>query len=104
MIAAGGMDKAQAIAALQANKQAIIGLGIDHIAVFGSTARGEARPDSDLDLAATLNPEQRIGILRLVEIEQRIAEMLGTKVDLITEPVRKPSLQQQLDRDRIDVF
>ncbi len=81
-------------------------LGIVQLSIFGSTARGEQRSESDVDLAATMDYDQtdKLGPFGFFGIEDRIAGMLGTKVDLITEPTRNPRLQAQIDRDRIHVF
>ena len=98
------MDKADALTRLKRSERALRGLGIQRLSLFGSTARGQQRQDSDVDLAATLDPEARIGLFRYAEIVEEIERMLGAQVDLVTEPSRNPRLQAQIDRDRIVVF
>jgi predicted nucleotidyltransferase len=58
------------------------------IAIFGSYARGEAGPDSDLDLLVDF--KERKSLLTLVRIERELSETLGIKVDLLTEPAISP--------------
>ncbi len=73
--------------------------GIRHLSLFGSTARGEAGAESDVDLAVELDREAHIGLFGLDGIGSRISEILGRKVDLIPEPMEKRRLQENIDRD-----
>ena len=68
--------------------------GTRRIALFGSFVRGEARPDSDVDLIVDF--AQPTGFLALVRLERELSEALGRKVDLLTEQAISPHL-----RDRI---
>ena len=74
--------------------------GIKRLSLFGSVARGEEGPESDVDLAVELDPEAHIGLARLVGLEQRIAELVGRKVDLLPEPIEKARLRANVNRDR----
>lgn len=58
--------------------------GVKDIRVFGSVARGEARPGSDLDLLVDLEPGR--SLLDLVGFELDLEEHLGVEVDVVTEP------------------
>ncbi|MEQ1933372.1 MAG: nucleotidyltransferase family protein [Fimbriimonadaceae bacterium] len=58
--------------------------GASNIRVFGSFARGEARPDSDLDLLVDMADDRNL--LDTVGLIQDLQEALGRKVDVITEP------------------
>ncbi|MDP1027407.1 nucleotidyltransferase domain-containing protein [Sphingomonas sp. KR1UV-12] len=101
------MDKVEALTRLRAREADLRAMGIERLSLFGSTARGEDRPDSDVDLAAVMDYDQvsTLGPFGFFGIEDRVAEMLGgVKVDLVTEPTRRSRLQAQIDRDRVDVF
>lgn len=68
--------------------------GAYNVRVFGSVARGEARPDSDVDLLVEM--EKGRSLLDLVGLWQDLEEMLGRKVDVLTDGGLSPYL-----RDRI---
>jgi hypothetical protein len=57
---------------------------IRKLSLFGSTLRGEARPESDVDLLVELEPEQRVGLIQMARIERELSELIGRKVDLRT--------------------
>ena len=68
--------------------------GTRRVALFGSFVRGDAGPDSDIDLIVDfLRPT---GFLALVKLESELSEAMGRKVDLLTEQAISPHL-----RDRI---
>jgi len=68
----------------------LAGYGARKIGLFGSYARGEQRPDSDLDLLVDFS--DRKSLLTLVRIERELSESLGIKVDLLTEQAISPYL------------
>lgn len=73
--------------------------GVTNVRVFGSVARGEDRPDSDVDLLADLPP--RMGLFALMALEREISEVLGVPVDLGTAESLKPGLRANALRDAI---
>ena len=77
------------------------------MSLFGSVARGE-NPTQDVDVVVRLGENfSKPGLdyfSRLEEFELRLSEILGCKVDVVEEPVRKPRLQREIDRDRAIAF
>ena len=100
------MTKAEALALLRAREPELRAMGIERLSLFGSTARDDAQSGSDVDLAATVDYEaiRELGPFGFFGIEDKIAEMIGVRVDFITEPTRRPRLQAEIDRDRVIVF
>lgn len=94
----------EVIAILRAHEPELRAAGIKRLSLFGSVARGDHEADSDVDLAAELDPTARIGLLKLAALERRISELLGRSVDLLPDPVQKQRLQASIDRDRRNVF
>ena len=67
------------------------------IGFFGSYARGDNKPNSDLDLLVNFN--KRINLLELIGLEQDLSEKLGIKVDLITDRSVNPKLRPHINND-----
>ena len=57
---------------------------IRRLSLFGSVLRDDFRPDSDIDVLVTFEPGQVVG-LRIVDIEDELAQLLGRRVDLVSE-------------------
>jgi predicted nucleotidyltransferase len=93
----------QVIATLRARGGVAASGAAFHFAVRLSRAC-ETQADSDIDLAAEFDPVARIDLLQLVAVQRRIAELLGSSVDLLPEPVEKRRLQDQINRDRLRAF
>ncbi len=64
--------------------------GASRVGIFGSYARDEAEPDSDLDLLVDFT--ERKSLLTLVRIKRELSEALGIEVDLLTEAAISPHL------------
>jgi predicted nucleotidyltransferase len=84
------------IATLRAHEAELRKAGIRHLSLFWSVARGDAEDESDVDLAAELDPDAGIGLFALGALERRLANLVGRKVDLLPEPVEKPRLRTEL--------
>jgi len=73
--------------------------GIRNIRVFGSFARGQARPESDLDLLVEYVPG-RSGFA-FVEFCEKVEELLGRKVDVVTEKSLHPLIRDKVLRQAV---
>lgn len=62
--------------------------GIAYLALFGSYARNEARPDSDVDLYVRFG--RRVGLFEMLGIKYEMEAALGLPIDLITEEIVNP--------------
>ena len=93
------MDKGYVIATLQAHQRELRAAGVVHLRLFGSLARGENSPNSDVDLLAEFDPSERLSLLTMSRLENRLADLLGVEVDLssaewMREPVRSKALSE----------
>ncbi len=88
------------IAILRAHEAELRAAGIQTLVLFGSVARGDADPDSDVDLALKFDPAARMDLIRLVRLEQRIGDFLGRDVDLLALPVENAGPRASIERDR----
>ncbi len=73
--------------------------GARNVRVFGSLARGEARPDSDVDILITLEPGR--SLLDLIALKQDLEDMLNCQVDVVTEAAVSPYIRPQVLRDAV---
>jgi hypothetical protein len=75
----------------------------DRVGVFGSFARGEQKEGSDLDILIKF--KERIGLLKLVQIEQELSDILGIRIDLVTEnSLKNPRLKAYIEQDLIVIY
>ena len=73
--------------------------GARKVAVFGSYARGEQGPDSDLDIMVEFS--ERKSLLDIIGIEQELSDKLGLKVDLLTENAISPYLIDRIKKEMV---
>ena len=73
--------------------------GVSNLRVFGSVARGEDRPDSDVDLLADFPPG--LSLFGLGRLEAGLEAILGTRVDLIPAADLKPGVRERAESDLI---
>ncbi len=57
---------------------------VQELAVFGSALRDDFRPDSDVDLLVTFEPDANWGLLKQTTMESELSSMLNRKVDLVS--------------------
>lgn len=96
------MRKQQVLAILERHRAEIMRqFAVRQLALFGSTARDEARDDSDVDLLVEFDrPATFDGYIGLLAYLEKI---LGHKVDLVTQGGIKPRARQHIERDLIRV-
>jgi predicted nucleotidyltransferase len=69
--------------------------GIAELKIFGSRARGEDRPDSDIDVLYTLRPGRRLG-WEIEQLADELTQLFGHKVDLVSLRALHPLLQSSV--------
>jgi predicted nucleotidyltransferase len=97
------MERAAAIAALRAHEAELRHLGVEHLYLFGSTARGEAREDSDVDLFFD-HPEGALGLYELMDVTAATTRILGRKADIMTRRSLHPILRARIEASAQQVF
>ena len=80
------------------HRQAILdaahGLGVERIRIFGSVARGDDGPDSDVDFIVKMRPD--MDVFALVDLQDQLQNILGCRVDVLTE---HPWMRERLRRE-----
>ena len=72
---------------------------ISELGIFGSYARGEQQPDSDLDILVAF--EQPVTLFDLVRLENELTDELGIEVDLVTKDSLKPQVETRVSDDLV---
>jgi predicted nucleotidyltransferase len=97
------MDRDKVIARLRAHEADLHQVGISRLYLFGSVARQDARPDSDVDLFFdTDNP--RFSLIELVDVQDRVNDILGTQTDVMTRASLHPMLRPRIEAEALRVF
>ena len=80
--------------------------GVKRIALFGSVARGQETPESDVDLLVTFEePRPRpIGLFTWVHLERELSERLKRPVEMGTDKSLRPHLRPEVERDLIVLY
>jgi predicted nucleotidyltransferase len=101
------MDRNTAIDILRDNEATLRQLGVRHLYLFGSTARGTAvEGTSDIDVAVEFVPGPR-GFARLrrtEDLRRRLCNLLGHPVDVVEEPHPARRVHRSIERDRVLAF
>ena len=97
-------DQQEIIDRLRQNEAALRARGVSHAALFGSRARGDNRPDSDIDILVEFDPDARVTIFDYVAIKEYIADLFEQPVDVINREALKPHLKQSSLQDAIYAF
>ena len=95
---------AEVVAKLREHARDLRTRGVRHLYVFGSVARGDARADSDVDLAIDVDDTSDFSLITLGSVAADVEEWLNRGVDLGERSMLRPSLQADFERDAVRVF
>ena len=98
------MNRNDVLNRLRENEPALRARGVTHAAVFGSVARGEERPDSDIDIFVDLAPEAPIGVYEYVNIVQFIEGLFAGRVEVVERESLKRAIRPLAERDAAYAF
>jgi predicted nucleotidyltransferase len=99
------MKRDEAISILSGLRPALEARGVVHAGIFGSVARGEAGPRSDVDVVVLIDDDAYRHLFNLGGIQTLLEEAFpGRGVDVVLEPVNRDSLRKAIERDRAVAF
>jgi predicted nucleotidyltransferase len=97
------VQREEVLAILSRHRDELRALGVRSLALFGSTARNEARPDSDVDLLVEF--DQPIGLFHFVGVQHRLSELLGgVEVDLVMRESVFEELKEDIYGEAVNVL
>jgi len=95
------MNREEALAQLRAHTDEIKRFRVESLGLFGSVARDEAGPDSDLDLIVEFEGPATYD--RYIGLKMLLEDLLGCRVDLVTSRAIKPRMRPSIERDTVRV-
>ena len=98
------MKRDEVLHKLREAEAALRAQGVAHAALFGSVARGEERPDSDIDIMVEIVADARMDLFRYVGIVQTIEELFPAPVDVANREGLKPFVRPSAERDAVYAF
>jgi hypothetical protein len=90
------MERNEAIRRLKQHEADLKQLGVEHLFMFGSTARDEANDGSDVDLFFDYE-KGKFGLFELMDVKEYAAHILGCKTDIMTRDSLHKTLRQQIE-------
>jgi uncharacterized protein len=97
------MERGEVIAKLKQHEVELKRLGVEHLYLFGSTARADAREDSDVDLFFD-HPEGSLGFFALMDVKETAARIRGRKTDIMTRRSLHPVLRKGIAASALQIF
>ncbi|NJN79750.1 MAG: nucleotidyltransferase family protein [Anaerolineales bacterium] len=95
------MTRNDLISLIQKNRTQLTKLGVKSLSIFGSVARGEERPDSDIDILVEFEPSATFD--RYMDTKFYLEDLLRRQVDLAVAQSIKPRLKKNITQDLIHV-
>jgi predicted nucleotidyltransferase len=98
------MNLEQAISTLRSAEPELRARGVKHAGLFGSVARGDNCPESDVDVLVEFDSSAQLTIFDYVGLKDHFARLFGSRVDVIDRDAIKPHLRQSVTQDLVHVF
>lgn len=89
----------EALNILRVHKEEIAAFGVTSLSIFGSVARGEAHPDSDIDLLVEFG--MPVGLFKFVRLKNYLEELLGCRVDLAMVEALRVQMREQILKEAV---
>lgn len=98
------MNKTEAIETLRRSEIDLRARGVRRAAVFGSVARGDNRPESDVDIMVEIDPEAHLTVYDYADLKDYIASLFDSPVDVVNRDGLKPYVRPAATADAVYAF
>jgi len=90
------IKKTDVIKKLKENHNILSEFQVKELYLFGSVARNEAGPDSDVDMIVDFEPEAEVGFFKIVRLQKILSEILDCSVDLTTRDALHQEMREHI--------
>jgi uncharacterized protein len=98
------MNRQEILDRLRDNERVLRAHGVMHAALFGSRARGDEQPDSDIDIMIEVAPDVRMTVYDYVGLKETIASLFEGRVDVVSRAALKHYVRPAVTADAIYAF
>jgi predicted nucleotidyltransferase len=98
------MNRSEALETLRRSEPYLRARGVRRAAVFGSVARGDSRPGSDIDIMVEIDPEAHLTVFDYAGLKDYIASLFDGPVDVVNRDGLKPYIRPAATADAIYAF
>ena len=98
------MTRDDAIRMLKRHEAELRSRGVTHLALFGSLARGEAGPDSDVDVVVDIAPGRKFSIIDHGSLRVLLCDIFGRETDVVVRSRLRPAFRQGIANESLTVF
>jgi predicted nucleotidyltransferase len=98
------MTRSEAIAILKAHADDIKARGVTRLALFGSTARGDAGPASDIDVVVDIEAGRKFSLFDLASLRVLLCDLVGRETDVVIRDDLRPDFRERIARDSVSVI
>jgi uncharacterized protein len=95
---------AEALRRLRASRAELEREGVRHVVIFGSFARGDDRPDSDIDILVSLDPDVDIKLSALMALQRILEAIVGRPVDMLDSAALTERFRLEIEDERVHAF
>ena len=97
------MKRVELLSRLRDSVDAVRAEGATGLYIYGSRARGDHRPDSDLDVFVDYDPGKKFSLIDLAGIYNVLTERLGLEISITTRDALHPKLREQIEREAVRI-
>lgn len=98
------MDREKIVTILHEHAAEIRARGVTRLGLFGSTARGDTREDSDIDVVVDVAPGRKFSLIDLAGLRVFLCDLFQHETDVVIRQDLRPDFREEIDRETVQVL